>query len=297
MDRYPHYVGKGAADLLRLGRGDILLCSLTLENSRAGSVVPSELRRLARRGVRLYTRADLHAKVFLLGSRAIVGSANFSKHSRDCLDEAGVLVTARAEVTAIREWFAMRFAEPVESEWLATCEKAYRAAERRRAPPQHRVPEARTVVAGPWVISTAPDPSDDAREQRQRDTIEKEGQARVANRRSSSVETLKWTDDDWFRERARVGDVVVEFHRERGTQRVQPHARILARREGKAASGETATYFALEFPKLYRTVARKYLDEELRRQRLRLRRWEGRVVDRDLSLTLLRFTSPDRLRR
>jgi hypothetical protein len=291
------YVGKGAADLLPLQRGDVLLCSLTLENCRAGSVVPSELRALRRRGVRVYTRGDLHAKVFLLGRRAIVGSANLSANSRDVLDETGVVVSERREVASIRDWFAMRLVEPVEREWLSVCEKAYRAAETRRrrraGRRQHR--EVREL-AGPWVISTVPDWSEDDIEERYRDVVRAQGRARLARPRAHAIETLKWTGASPFRKNARVGDVVVEFHKDGLKKTVKPHARIVARREGRTARGTSATYFAMEYPKDYRPVPRARLEGELRRLGLRLRRRGGRVVEKDLAFALLRITSPERRR-
>jgi hypothetical protein len=250
---------------------------------------------LVRRGVRIYTRADLHAKVFLLGRRAIVGSANYSANSRDVLDEAGVMLSDPGEVSAIREWFGMRLVEPVGREWLSVCEKAYRAAEARRRRRAERQPQV-SGVAGPWVISTVPDRSDDEREERQRDAVTARGKPRLASPRSNGIETVKWMGSDGFRKGAREGDLVVELHKDGAKKTVKPHARILARREGRTARGSSATYFAMEYPKDYRAIPRSRVEQELRRLGLRLRRHGGRVVEKDLAFTLLRMTSPDRLR-
>ena len=54
-------LGKGAT-LLSLGRDDVLICALTEQNARNGSVCPAEIKILQKRGVRVYLRDDLHAK-------------------------------------------------------------------------------------------------------------------------------------------------------------------------------------------------------------------------------------------
>jgi len=48
------YLGVDGAALLPLSRGDVLICALTEQNSKNGSVCPTEIAALQRRGVKAY---------------------------------------------------------------------------------------------------------------------------------------------------------------------------------------------------------------------------------------------------
>ncbi len=98
------YIGKGASDLLKLGQGVISLCALTERNARAGLVCPEEIARLQKRRVKAYIGGDLHAKVYLIGDRVVVGSANASQFSEGILDEAALTMIGIAGIqTEIQE--------------------------------------------------------------------------------------------------------------------------------------------------------------------------------------------------
>src|SRR3972149_3522493 len=98
---------------------------MTEGNAKKGSIYPAEVEKLCRRRVSVYTRADLHAKVYLFGRRAVVCSANLTRNP-ERLDEAGVLVRDPQTVNLVREWFGNRLSEPLTPEWAAHCKKVYR---------------------------------------------------------------------------------------------------------------------------------------------------------------------------
>jgi hypothetical protein len=82
------YATEGADRLLPMAPGSVLITAFTLDNIRSGSVSPAFIHKLIESsGVRVYENAHLHAKVFVIGDRAIVGSANFTANSPN-LDEA-----------------------------------------------------------------------------------------------------------------------------------------------------------------------------------------------------------------
>src|SRR5438132_9345144 len=112
--------------MLKLGQGDILLCALSERNAKAGLICPQEIERLQKRGVKAYISNDLHAKVYLVGDRVIVGSANASQSSAGSLDEAALLTNDFATVRQVRRWFEDRLLEPVTPEWLARCKSVYK---------------------------------------------------------------------------------------------------------------------------------------------------------------------------
>jgi hypothetical protein len=211
------YLTPGGAKSLHLTEGDVLLVALTIENCKSGSVCPAEIRKLQRKGVRVYIGRRLHAKVYLFAPSAIVCSANLSSNSKT-LDEAGIVTKDPRVLRSIRAWFDERQGEPVTPEWLATCAKAYCA-------PTALKPtsDAADRVSPLWIIGT-------------RDTVHPEDEAAVAargeakaktrliNRRRFEIECIRWKGTDSFTQGARPGDLVITVDEKDGAY---PHARIL----------------------------------------------------------------------
>jgi hypothetical protein len=75
------YFGKGAARLLRLRKGSQLVVDASENAVKSGLTCPDDLIALLKRGVRIFSIANLHAKVYVFGNAALIGSANASQHS------------------------------------------------------------------------------------------------------------------------------------------------------------------------------------------------------------------------
>src|SRR5437879_954134 len=75
------FVGRNAARQLALRAGDILVTKFDEAAIRQGLVSPHAIVAFIQRGVNVYSVSNLHAKVFVFGRRAIVGSANVSSLS------------------------------------------------------------------------------------------------------------------------------------------------------------------------------------------------------------------------
>lgn len=95
------FIGKGGAALLPLKRGSILVTRIDEVTVRQGGVDPAEVAKLIRRGVKVHLCSNLHAKVYVFGKRAIVGSANASKSSMGLM-EAGIETNDESVVAAAR---------------------------------------------------------------------------------------------------------------------------------------------------------------------------------------------------
>jgi hypothetical protein len=178
---------------------------------------------LQRHGVRVFIRDDLHAKVYLLGTRVVVASANLSDHSRDALDEAGLYTSERSVVREVKEWFRARLGEPVTPKWLAHCQGIYRppkmAGEKRARNQNSRSPALRRV----WLVGTdylEGYPDSEAGVFETGLTLANE---RLLNRRRFEVDHLRWTGADRFQRLVRRGDVIVESI----AGKVNSHAKIL----------------------------------------------------------------------
>src|SRR5437773_1478451 len=96
------YLGTGAADMLPLGRRDLLVTDASLAAVRAGQTNPQTILDLLARGVVVHSCPALHAKVFVFDKSAIVGSANLSHHSQNGLLEAAILTREPSAVAEAR---------------------------------------------------------------------------------------------------------------------------------------------------------------------------------------------------
>lgn len=98
------YFGKGASKLLPLAKGSRLVVDASERSVASGQTCPADLRKLVKRGVRVYSVPNLHAKVFVLGRAAYIGSANVSNRSASQLVEAIIRTSDAAATRAARKF-------------------------------------------------------------------------------------------------------------------------------------------------------------------------------------------------
>jgi hypothetical protein len=98
------YFGQGAARLLPLPKNSRLVVDASEGAVKSGQTCPADLLAMLKRGVRVFTRTHLHAKVFVFGRVAFIGSANVSRHSAFQLVEAAVRTTEPRAVRAARKF-------------------------------------------------------------------------------------------------------------------------------------------------------------------------------------------------
>jgi hypothetical protein len=82
------FLSGGASERLPLKSGDLLVVRFDRAAVKSGLVSPKEILRYLNRGVEVHAIANLHAKVYVLGRTAFVGSANVSFRSEHSLVEA-----------------------------------------------------------------------------------------------------------------------------------------------------------------------------------------------------------------
>lgn len=98
------YFGKGASRLLPLAKGSALVVDASEQSLACGQTCPADLIKLVKRGVAVYSVPNLHAKVFVLGRAAYIGSANVSSRSASQLVEAVMRTTEVSVVRAARRF-------------------------------------------------------------------------------------------------------------------------------------------------------------------------------------------------
>ena len=98
------YFGKGAGKLLPLAKGSRLVVDASERSVAAGQTCPADLSKLVKHGVKVYSVPNLHAKVFVLGGAAYIGSANVSNRSASQLVEAVIRTTDASAMRAARQF-------------------------------------------------------------------------------------------------------------------------------------------------------------------------------------------------
>jgi hypothetical protein len=128
---YPAYVavayfGRGAAKRLPLPPNSFLVVDASEAAVKSGQTCPAELLMLLKKGVKIHSVPNLHAKVFVLGRTAFIGSANVSDNSADSLVEAMVAVTEPAAVSKAKAFVKELCLHELGEESLKRLERLYR---------------------------------------------------------------------------------------------------------------------------------------------------------------------------
>lgn len=98
------FLGTGGSKQLPLKSGSVLVVNAAENTVKSGATNPRELLSLQKRGVRIYSVENLHAKVFVLGKRAYIGSNNVSNRSAEHWVESAVRTTEPRAVQAARKF-------------------------------------------------------------------------------------------------------------------------------------------------------------------------------------------------
>lgn len=120
------YFGKGASSLLKLPKGSRLVVDASERAVSSGQTSPADLLKLLKAGVDVYSVPNLHAKVYVFGRKAFIGSANVSRNSSENLVEA-LLLTTDAEAVAQSKAFVRSLClHPLTPELLKHLQTLYR---------------------------------------------------------------------------------------------------------------------------------------------------------------------------
>lgn len=98
------YFGKGASRLLPLPEGSCLVVDASERAVSSGQTCPADIIKLVERGVAVYSVPNLHAKVFVVGRTAYIGSTNVSSRSASQLIEAVIRTTEPKAVQAAKQF-------------------------------------------------------------------------------------------------------------------------------------------------------------------------------------------------
>ncbi len=120
------YFGAGASKMLPLPTNSRLVVDASERAVASGQTCPAELVRLVKKGVKAFSVPNLHAKVFVVGHAAYIGSANVSSRSASQLVEAVVRTTEPGAVRAARRFVREHCLHELTPSVLARLSRLYR---------------------------------------------------------------------------------------------------------------------------------------------------------------------------
>lgn len=120
------YFGKGASKLLPLPKGSRLVVDASERAVSSGQTCPADLLALIKRGIAVYSVPNLHAKVFVVGRAAYIGSTNVSNRSAAHLVEAVIRTTDPGAINAARKFVGDQCLRQLTPELLKKLAKVFR---------------------------------------------------------------------------------------------------------------------------------------------------------------------------
>jgi hypothetical protein len=244
------YLGQGGARLLPLKKGDTLVVNLGLQTVKQGATSPEEIQKLINRGVRVFTRSNLHAKFFICDNTLIVGSANISQNSLNSLDEAASLTNDPEALRHARDFFEKLSKEPVRPEYLERCLKAYRPP--RFSPPRSKGKtrrQPRVVESNLWFIGGVAERDLPAKEQKTAAAIEEKTTEELEKHTGTWVSHLDYTEKPAYFDKIRVGDwFVVCLADAHGHREIQAPRQVLGHESYPRGGGKRRYLLMCEVP-------------------------------------------------
>ncbi len=119
------FLGKGAIRRLPLQAGDLLIVRLDEATVKSGQTSPFEIGKFLRKGVEVHAQSNLHAKVFVFGKTAVIGSTNVSSTSEEHLLEAVVETSDRRTVSAATTFVRSLRGDVVTPQYAKRLERMY----------------------------------------------------------------------------------------------------------------------------------------------------------------------------
>lgn len=276
------YYGKGAGRLLPLSKGSRLVVDASEHAVSSGQTSPKDLLAAHRKGVRIFSVRNLHAKVFVVGRRVFVGSTNASMHSKDGLVEAVLETSDSGAVSAAREFINDHCREELGPRALAVLQKLYREP---LIPGGKKTPKrkAKSVAALHSPLRLAQLRIIELTEEDQK--THEAGLAEAKRRRkkrASAVESYRLVGS---RLPALFDDVIQITDEGDGSPLVAPPGKVIHLRKHRAES-RPGTFVYLEMPSTYRRVRLDALAKRLGRGWKKLLARDGLVRNAEAAASL-----------
>ncbi len=245
------YFGHDGARLFPLKRGDCLVVDMSPATVKAGSTDPYEIEKLIKRGVQVFTRRNLHAKIVIADKKVLVGSANVSKNSRDILDEAAILADDLIISRRAKEFLNRICIEPVLPEYLAECKRIYEPPRFISTGSTKGKYTRRAAHAKLWLVNLVDYYSFPDSETRTFEKSKDKARALLKDAQQSTLSTFHWSRKPRMADELETGDWIIQCigHEDKSVSVCPPARLILVDHYIRNQQGKERYVFHLEYPK------------------------------------------------
>ncbi len=218
---------------VKFKRGDILVCDASDAAIKSGETSARVLAKWHKIGVRIYSRPGLHAKILVMGNKALIGSANLSESSALHLREAALL-TNRSEVVSQAKAFiylVMNEAIEVDSRFIVRAEHIKVSKRKPVSVPARK--RHKTLGTKCWIVRV----TEMAPSSYEKEIVHiEDAEEQLQDQYDDDLFWLSWirfTGKSRFRNEARPGDTVIVLSATQSEKRisVSPPSAILLRQD------------------------------------------------------------------
>ncbi|WP_067522844.1 phospholipase D family protein [Endozoicomonas ascidiicola] len=213
------YLGKGASKLLQLSEDDILVVDASEKNVRTGVTNPFEIEKFIENGVEVFSYNGLHAKVYVFGNIALIGSANASLNSKNNLTECMIETSDNKTVSESRGFIRSLALEPISTEYAKYLQSIFK-------PPKSDVikgdSKKEKLGSSIWVQEINDYDYSEEENAAHEVGVEKASED-VQNKEKYCLNSVRYKNTETFIKSATVGDLLIRVHGED----VYPPSRVL----------------------------------------------------------------------
>ena len=186
------FFGVNGAKLLPLKQGSVLVTRIDAASVKSGHVDPREIVKLLKKGVQVFLCANLHAKVYVFGKTAVIGSANISSTSAG-LVEAAIETTEPSIVSEAKDFIEELCADPIGIEYAKSLIPLYPLDQIRGSRGSSKNEAEFSKV---WLSAVYEDPWDD-------EVVESDKKARlkatkkISDAATHKLDAIHWESGNW----------------------------------------------------------------------------------------------------
>lgn len=236
------YFGQGASQILPLRKGSVLVVDASQNTVKASGTCPKDILDVLARKVEVHNCSNLHAKVFVFGRRAIIGSTNVSNNSKDVYLEAAVETTDPNVVAASREFVLSLRGDQIQKAYAKELMKLWNPPKRDgiRRPD---IPRFHPL----WVVPLERDGWDEI-DKKHNIKAEPVAKRKIKNKKNYQLEMFQW-EGGALLAGAKKGHQIIQAIMEGTSNRYYPPSRIIYWKKYQKDGKPNAIYY-LETPKI-----------------------------------------------
>ena len=232
------YFSDGAGRMLPLREGSTLIVDMSKSTVGSGLTMPSEVLKLIKRGVDVQSVENLHAKVFVIGNRAYIGSTNVSKNSAENLVEAAIMTSEIPVVKACRRFVDSLRGELITPEFAKRMQKLYKPP---KFGPGRKGGRTTGILHSPlWLVPLEYIEWDETDEAAREEGLPR-AKAELRSERNFRIENFCWLGSDL--DRLHKDDLVIQILKDGRKKLVYPTSRVLPIRRYRVRSSRRAIVY------------------------------------------------------